>query len=95
MKLVAAIRLALAPIVLWDLPTLVYAAMLLSKGGTQAVHSWVVHVALMGRLFDTGVAEQQIVHAYVVFALMIFVAPVMLYWLQRWLASRLDAKQAR
>jgi hypothetical protein len=45
------------------------------------VHGWVIHVVLMGRLFDTSFAEQQrlIVQAYVVFAFMIVGAPAVLY----------------
>jgi len=85
------VRVALAFVLLWDVPTLVYASILLSRGGTQAVHIWVIHVALMGRLFDTVFAEHQrlIVQAYVVFASMIVVAPAALY------ASTMACVQAR
>jgi hypothetical protein len=97
MRIVAAIRVALALVLACDIPLMVRSAVLLTTGGVHAVHSWVVHLALMGRVFDVGLAEQDrlIVRAYLLFALMIFVFPAMLYVLQRRVALRVAARRSR
>jgi hypothetical protein len=97
MKLVAAIRLVLALVLLCDAPVLIRVAGLLLTGGTHAVNGWVRHVALEGRMFDTGMAEQErlVSQAYVLFVVMLVVLPVLLYGLQRRLSSRHAAKAPR
>ena len=86
---VVATRILLALVLVCDLPIIIEILAHLATGGPGSAGDWVAHVALMGRPLFATIAEQRqwIKQGHVVFSVML-VLPLMLYFLQRWLASR-------
>jgi hypothetical protein len=91
MVLVYAIRVLLALVLLLDIPKLMKILENFIRGGTLGVEGWVAHAALENRWMDSTPAERAawVRQAYFTFSVMLFVMPPALYFLQRWMASKL------